>query len=145
GRRGVSGYLEYLPAVLREGEDGFLAQYLVGFEHVLTGTGDVTEPGLEERLEGIPAAGLAGIERYFVPGPSLGDGERAPAEFLPWLAGWVALAPRPGADWRWRRELIARSVPLYGLRGTKEGLEQLVGVYTRMGVTVEELGDRFQL
>jgi phage tail-like protein len=144
-----STYLDYLPAVFRDGaapgEPGFLGRYLLGFEHVLTGTGDPDEPGIEERLEGIPAAGLAGIERYFEAGPDRADGERAPADFLPWLAGWVALALRSDLDELRRRELIARAVPLYRLRGTKNGLEQLVGVYTRMGVTVAELGDRFQL
>jgi phage tail-like protein len=148
-KQSESTYLGYLPTVFREGaapgEPGFLGRYLLGFEHVLTGTGEPADPGIEERLDGIASAGLAGIERYFEPGPNLADGERAPAEFLPWLAGWVALALRSDLDELRRRELIARAVPLYRLRGTRSGLEQLVGVYTRMGVTVEELGDRFQL
>ncbi|HEY1368274.1 MAG TPA: phage tail protein [Gaiellaceae bacterium] len=153
-----SGYLEYLPAIFAEDGDGdgpgFLARYLLGFERVLTGLGDVDDPGLEEKLEGIPSElgrpGLAGSERYFEPGPELDDGLRAPADFLDWLGTWVALAFRGDlGDAKQReglqRELIAKAVWLYSLRGTKDGLEQLLHIYTRMGVTVDELEARWQL
>jgi phage tail-like protein len=155
-----SGYLDYLPAIFAEDGDGdgptFLARFLLGFERVLTGLGDVDDPGLEEKLEGIQSElgrpGLAGSERYFEPGPGadVEDGFRAPAEFLDWLGTWVALAFRGDlGDAKQReslqRELIANAVWLYSLRGTKEGLEQLLGIYTRMGVTVEELEARWQL
>ena len=51
-----STYLDYLPAVFREsaapGEPGFLGRYLLGFEHVLTGTGDPDEPGIRSGSRG---------------------------------------------------------------------------------------------
>src|SRR3990172_7602999 len=89
-----SRYLDYLPAVFQQdaevGQPNFLGRFLLAFEQVLTGLGEIEEPGLEERLDGIvdPVSGalrLAGVHRYFQPGPDLPDHERAPAEFLEWL------------------------------------------------------------
>src|SRR6266699_3056913 len=91
----ASGYLSYLPAIYqqdaREGAPNFLGRFLLAFEQVLTGLGDIAEPGIEERLDGIvaPASGavlMAGAERYFEPGAGLPDLQRAPLEFLDWLA-----------------------------------------------------------
>lgn len=126
-----SRYLDYLPAIFR----GELAgPFLLAFERLLTGVGDAQRPGLEEILEGIvhPVDGkvLGGIERYFDPGPGGSDAERAPAEFLDWLAGWVALTLRE--DWieEERRRILARIVPSYQKRGTKEGLQEVLAAYT---------------
>ena len=148
GGQAASSYLDHLPAMFREGGDagpGFLGRYLLAFEQVLTGVGDPARPGLEEKLDGIAAAGLAGVERHFEPGPGLPEGQRAPTEFLEWLAGWVAIAFRADVDELRRRELIARAVPLYRLRGTKQGLAALLGIYTRMGVSIDERTTRFQV
>jgi phage tail-like protein len=150
----LSSYLLHLPAVYREdvdeGQPEFLGRFLLAFEHVLTGLGDPDAPGIEEHLEGIvdPVSGirrLAGLERYLVPGPELPDPHRAPAEFLPWLAGWVALSLRADFDELRQRDFIARAVSLYRLRGTRRGLELFAGIYTRLGVTIDELDTPFQL
>lgn len=149
-----SSYLEYLPAIYQQdaevGRPNFLGRFLLAFEKVLTGLGDIDEPGLEEILDGIvdPVSGasrLAGIQRYFDPGPDLPDHQRAPAEFLEWLAGWVALTLRADLDELRQRDFIARAVSLYPLRGTKQGLEEFVSIYTRLGVTVDELNTPFQI
>jgi len=150
----VSRYLDYLPAVYQEdaapASPDFLGRLLLAFEQILTGLGDPGEPGLEEILEGIvePAGAgmrLAGVYRYFDPGPSLPDGERAPAEFLEWLSGWVALSLRADLDELRQRDFIARAASLYRLRGTRRGLEEFVRIYTRLGATVMELDAPFQL
>jgi phage tail-like protein len=118
----ASSWLEHLPAVFREeegGEPGFLGRFLLAFEHVLTGVGDPDDPGLDERLDRVP--------EYFSP-------ELAPSDFLDWLAGWVGLTLRADLDAGegagGRREqargLIADAVPLYRLRGTRRGLEELI-------------------
>jgi phage tail-like protein len=101
-------------------------------------------------LEGIvdPTSGalrLAGVHRYFDPGPSLPDHARAPPEFLEWLARWVALTLRADLDELRQRDFIARAASLYRLRGTKQGLEEIVRIYTRLGVTVNELSTPFQV
>jgi phage tail-like protein len=154
-----SSYLEYLPAIFQQDADdggpNDTGAFLLAFEHVLTGLRDVEDPGLEEVLDGTTAADtqqrLAGIERYFDPGVRvdpdtlaervLPESERVPDApgdaFLNWLAGWVALVPRGDVGREIKRRLIANAVGLYRLRGTKEGLERLLEIYTG-GVTIEE-------
>lgn len=122
----ASAWLDHLPAVFREGAPPgpppFLGRFLLAFEHVLTGLGDPADPGLDELLDGVAG--------YF-------DPERTPAAFVDWLAGWVALTLRgdlevgAGAEARARaRTLVARAVPLYRLRGTRRGLEELIRLFT---------------
>lgn len=150
----ASRYLAYLPAIYQQdaqlNEPNFLGRFLLGFEQILTGLGEIHEPGLEEMLDGIvdPVSGtlrLAGLQRYFDPSPTAPDSARAPVEFLEWLSGWVALSLRGDLDELTQRELIARAVSLYRLRGTKRGLEEIIAIYTRLGVTIDELGTAFQL
>lgn len=145
----LSSYRAYLPAVFQErADDGSrndIGRFLLAFEHVLTGVRDLDDPGLEELLDGAaePETGrrLAGVHRYFDPGVRrtgvLTEGERAPDEFLDWLAGWVALVPRGDVGAATKRNLVANAVPLYRMRGTKEGLEDLLRIYA-LGVTIEE-------
>jgi phage tail-like protein len=144
----TSSYLDLLPAFLQEGDDGrFLGRFLLAFEHVLSGLGDVDDPGLEELLDGATDldAGrvLAGIERFFDPGVRgagtvLDAGQRAPLEFLEWLARWVGVSLRSHMGEAQRREMIARAVQLYRKRGTREGLEQLIGIQAALRATVTD-------
>lgn len=116
--------LAYLPGFYRE--DALLGQYLLAFELILLGRTedlDFDPPGLEETI--------AGVARYFDPADT-------PGEFLPWLAGWVALTFRADLDEVRRRDFISKAVWLYRLRGTKKGLEESVRIYTRLGVTIDE-------
>jgi hypothetical protein len=57
----------------------------------------------------------------------------------------VALTLRADLDELRQREFIARAVALYRLRGTKQGLEEFVRIYTRLGATVDELNTPFQI
>jgi P2-related tail formation protein len=158
----ASGYLEYLPAVYqqdaRPGAPNFMGRFLLGFEQILTGLGDASAPALEEILDGIvePEGGKwrrGAFQRYFSPWPYLPEQDRtgpaedfqAPREFLPWLAGWVALSLRADMDEQRQRDFIARAVPLYRHRGTRQALETFVGIHTRLGVTVNELDTPFQI
>ena len=153
--RQVSSYLNYLPAYFQQEagtrQPGFLGALLLAFEQVLTGLGDVNRPGLEEIQDGIrdpedqEAWRLGGVHRYFDPGPRQSDRERAPEEFLDWLAGWVALSMRADLDELRRREFIARAVSLYRQRGTKSGLEELIRIYTRTSPTIDELNTPFRI
>lgn len=133
-----SRYLDDLPAIFRTeaggGRPDFLGRLLLAFEHVLTGVGDPQQPGLEEILDGIldedGDLALAGAHRYFTPGPGAPEVERAPAEFLEWLSGWVALTLRE--DWleEERRRILAEIVPSYRRRGTPDGLKQVLAAFT---------------
>jgi phage tail-like protein len=143
----VSGLLGSLPAVFQEDREGsapnFLGRFLLGFEHLLLGVGDVTDSGIEETI--------ARLYRYFEPGATsepgamLPQGERAPREFLSWLAGWVALTLREDWDELRQRDLIAKAASLYRLRGTKRGVEEFLRIYTRLGVSIDELNTAFQI
>ncbi len=148
-----------------------VGRILMAFESILLGLqksghsewADLQQqPGFEEILGGAVQQGtsellLDGVQRYFDPGPGypmdwltdplkVPDHNRAPSEFLDWLAGWVALDLRD--DWTddHKRKFIASAVQLYRLRGTKAGVTQFIQSY--MGgppVQIFEQGAQFQL
>lgn len=64
----------------------------------------------------------------------------APADFVDWLGTWVAAVPDDSWTSHRRRELVARAVALYRIRGTRHGLESYLGVLTGGEVEVEESG-----
>jgi phage tail-like protein len=119
----VSRYLDYLPAIFRQ--DPFLGRFLLAFETVLTGR-PPDRPGLETTI--------GRIADYL-------DPATADADFLPWLAGWVGLSLR--ADWSeaTKRGFVRQIVPLYRLRGTPAGLQQILELYTGEQGRVEVVDD----
>ena len=60
------------------------------------------------------------------------------AEFLPWLASWVAVSQRDDWDEMFKRWLISKIVPLYRKRGTKAGIKELLELYTGEEVEIYE-------
>ncbi|MGD9101731.1 MAG: phage tail protein [Anaerolineae bacterium] len=142
----VSSYLEYLPAIFQQDQDEqgvtFIGRFLLAFEQILSGLDDDSQSGLEETIDR--------IHTYFVPGPAKAgeipdDAERAPAEFLSWLAGWVALSLREDWTEEEKRRFISRIVPLYRQRGTKAGLEEMLKTYTGMGVEIYEFNQALEV
>jgi phage tail-like protein len=117
-----SSYLGYLPAIYSQ--DPFLGQFLLAFETILSGT-----------------AGQAGLETTIGQIASYFDPASTGSEFLPWLAGWVALSLRADWDEPTQRRFIAQIVPLYRLRGTMDGLAQLLGLYTGEPVKIYDAFD----
>lgn len=115
----VSGYLAHLPRVY--GEDPFLGRFLLAFEALLSGLPG--RPGLQQAVDGIA---------------DLLDPDLTGPEFLPWLAGWVGLTLR--ADWEvdTRRRFIREIVPLYRSRGTKDGLRDMLTLYTGQAVEIDD-------
>ncbi|MEZ4660544.1 MAG: phage tail protein [Caldilineaceae bacterium] len=122
-----SMYLHYLPAIFRQ--DAFAGRFLLAMEAILSGLD--AERAAEFGLE--PVVGLeakiAQVHRLF-------DPQTTDAEFLPWLASWVAIALRADWDEATQRAFIQKIVPLYKLRGTKAGLEAMLTIYTREPVTI---------
>jgi phage tail-like protein len=118
----ASSYLDYLPAIFRQ--EPFIGRFLLAFETVLSGAGGAA--GLETEI-----GGMAG---YFDPATTRAD-------FLPWLAGWVTLTLRADWDEQTRRSFIAQIVPLYRLRGTKEGLLRMLELYTTEPVEIFDTFD----
>jgi len=152
----MSRLLQYLPAIFQEAPASStspppIGRFLMAFESILLGLPKnraaewadlVEQPGFEEIIGGASEGGtaellLVGVQRFFEPGadalPASGkvpDYDRAPSEFLGWLAGWVALTLRD--DWTddHKRRFIANATQLYRLRGTKAGVTQFVQTYT---------------
>ncbi len=120
----VSTYQQYLPAILQE--DVFVGQFLLAFEKILSVLNETPSqekiitaktknpPGLEEILDN--------IDLYFNP-------QQTPEEFLPWLAGWVALSLRDDWQVEVKRAFIQQIIGLYRLRGTKAGLIKILSIY----------------
>lgn len=117
-----SSYLDYLPALFRQ--EPFVGQFLLAFETVLTGAGG--QPGLETTI--------GRIADYFDPGVT-------EADFLPWLAEWVTLSLRADWDEQTQRSFIQQIVPLYQLRGTRDGLLQMLTLYTTEPVQIYDAFD----
>lgn len=101
--------IEHLPAIFHPSEK--LKTLLAIFESVFFGSG---EHALEGEIEGIA---------------QLFDAFATPDEFLPWLARWVALGHLQEVPEQNQRTLIARSIELFAIRGTKTYLEEILAFY----------------
>lgn len=115
--------LNTLPAIYRAADtSGQLGRLLGVFEDVLFGSPAHGRDGIEQQIAAIPSVfaplGVAGDEQQ--------DGARAPSEFLPWLAGWVAFSPYAFFTAEQLRPIVAGITPLYGKRGTRDYVEQLL-------------------
>ncbi|HEX7309155.1 phage tail protein I [Lentzea sp.] len=68
------------------------------------------------------------------------DPRLAPADFVDWLAGWVALDLDESWPTAQRRELVASAVHLHRLRGTRQGIADHVRLLTGGRVDVVDSG-----
>jgi phage tail-like protein len=127
--------IDLLPAIYQdpgiEGRSNYLPRFLNAFERILFGTlksgkaiaeKDATQ-GLHDKV--------AQLERLL-------DPWLAPEEFLPWLAGWMALSLRSSLRPERKRELIANMIPLYRIRGTRKYLEELLRLCVDVPTAIEE-------
>ncbi|MFN8494557.1 MAG: phage tail protein [Caldilineaceae bacterium] len=108
-----SAYLQYLPALYEQ--DELMGRYLMLFESF--------GAPLEQRLHH--------IHHYFEP-------HYTPGQWLSWLAKWFNSA----LDETWpeakRRTLLLKLLHLYRRRGTKQGLKELLEIYTDAEVEIKE-------
>ena len=139
----VSSYLRYLPPVLwRDDPPPASAGIGLGavlriFEKIATGIpdgiplvhADPRRPDRPDRTHEHPAFTdrIADLHRLFDPWTT-------PADFLPWLASWVALdfptlQGEPLWDEYQRRKVTAEIARIYRLRGRKAGLNQYLDLY----------------
>lgn len=96
-------------------DDGPLRRFLFLFQHVMTTVTDRID-----RIDQITDPLLC-----------------APA-LLPWLASWVGFELDESLPVHQQRELVRRAIRLYRTRGTRVGLEEMVGVLTSAPVRVRE-------
>jgi phage tail-like protein len=110
-------YLRYLPAIYRDASPcGDVLLRLVSlFETFFSGT----EASIED------------LSVFFDPGV-------IPAEFLSWLAGWLALELDDEWDEAKKREAIARAFRMYSRRGTARGLRESLQFYAGVDAIIEE-------
>jgi len=102
-------YLRYLPAEYQEdpASKEFLERFLSIFQTL--------QDGLEEEIEKVPAKL---------------DVKKTPSEFLSWLSTWLgAIYDETWGEERWRT-FLSRAVELYKKKGTKNGLEEILEIYT---------------
>ncbi len=157
-----SSYLAHLPAIYREGERpgqaNFVGRFLKNFEKLLTGIDDGVVTVEAEPDGSVAVRTVVSIDEivgrlhdFFDPlfTPPVFDRPADEAAFVAWLSSWVALVQNQTWDLRSQRRLLARIVPLYRQRGTKDGLEEYLRIYLRefagTVVTVEEQLDGIQV
>ena len=126
--------LSHLPAIYHASDD--LREVLSIFEGFLLG------PERKERKEGghkpRQSSGKGrGLAEQIATISTLFDPEETPAEFVPWLAQWVALTHFSGLPPARQRRLLSTIVPLYGKRGTREYLEKILDFYKPEDAVIE--------
>jgi phage tail-like protein len=111
------GYVEHLPAIYRRQArcDDFLLRLLSLFESFYA--------ELEDKIEQLPA---------------LFDPAAIPAEFLSWLASWLAFELDETWDEALKRQLISQAFAMYAQRGTVEGLRKALRIFAGVDAVIEE-------
>ncbi len=164
-------YIHFLPEVFHgEGEeDPFIVRYLSIFEKILSGIDDGELEGKKGILETLDIISdivhprfsflFDETEKRFLP-PVTTDEETLlkkyfrPTDvdagvflddFFRWLAGWMALVLRDDWEIEKKREVIARILPLYRMRGTKRGLEEYLKIYVGRPVTIIDEVEPFRI
>ena len=102
-------YLQYLPAVFQDDDESrlFLDRFLSIFQ--------TTFDDIDSRLDN--------LWQVF-------DPLMTPDAAFPWLAAWLALPIDPTMELPQQRKLLKNAFPTYRIRGTVQGLEQLIQDYT---------------
>jgi phage tail-like protein len=110
-------YLSDLPAIYREDSPcaDFLSRFLSLLETFFGGT--------EKEIES--------LARLF-------DPEVVPAQFLSWLAGWLAVELDEEWDDAKKRRAIANAFEMYNRRGTARGLRETLRFVLGIDATIEE-------
>ena len=111
------GYISYLPAIYREEPQSrqFLKRFLSLFESLFADT--------EWKIGSLP-------ETY--------DPHASPAEFLAWLAGWLALDLQDEWPEEKQRAAIATAFELYASRGTPDGLRRALKFFAGVDARIDE-------
>lgn len=145
-----SAYMDYLPAIYRQGEvDGkanLLGRFLKIFEKLLSGIDDdarseIQKPdGTKQRRE------VVGIEQvvdkihdYFDPlfTPLIFEEDQDISDFIFYLSSWVSLIQNQTWDEKSQCRLLHKIVPLYKKRGTEIGLSQYLKIYLKEFIGAE--------
>jgi phage tail-like protein len=105
--------LKYLPTIYQE--DELMGRFLMLFDSFWT--------PIERQIDHLPS--------YF-------DPQMTPPDFLPWLASWLSLVLDESWPEEKRRQLLRAAADLYRRRGTRQGLEDYLAIYTSKKPTIVE-------
>jgi phage tail-like protein len=112
-----TSYLDYLPAIYRVNQRSVedLRQILAPYEVMLD--------GIDKKLDTLPGRM---------------DPASASDDWTDYLLGWLGFPPLTGLDPGIRRKLLASGAELLDARGTRLGLEKLLGVVTKGRYTLTD-------
>jgi phage tail-like protein len=124
------GFRDYLPEIFRSDEVNgvsFLSRYLRGFE--------ILFEELEQEIEGAPDRSHGGIPDLFdpatTPPPEFRYRRQPDADFLHFLASWIALPLRSEKPIDAQRAFFHAALPLYRGHGTLPGMEALLRAWLK--------------
>ncbi|WP_164779741.1 phage tail protein [Paenibacillus kobensis] len=103
-------YLRYMPAVYQE---------------------DPASRDLLERFLSLIETFMTELDGKIAASPRWLDVDAASGDYLRWLATWIGIAVDPGWPEHKLRSLIKGMPDIHRMRGTKEGLERIVQLYTQ--------------
>ncbi|MCG9968444.1 phage tail protein [Pelotomaculum terephthalicicum JT] len=104
-----TSYLRYLPAIYQEDHQSrdFLERFLALFEAFFA--------DMEENI--------SNVARYF-------DVDAVSGPYLKWLATWLAISVDDSWTGEQLKQLIKKAPVLFEKRGTKQGMEEIIEIYT---------------
>jgi|GEM_PF-2100711 len=165
-------YMQFLPSVFHEREKDdtrpFIERYLKIFERIISGIEDGElkgKKGIAQTLDIIPdifhprfSFLFDETEKKSLPPLKTNekiifknyfrddvDVDEFLNEFLRWLASWMALVLKEDWDLEKKREVIARIIPIYRMRGTKRGLEEYLKIYVGKHITIIDEVEPFKI
>lgn len=132
-------YMDFLPSIFRGADKEtavFVERFLKIFKKVLTGINDGVKVD-DKELTGISET-IDTIHKFFYPDTKY-------PEFIDWLSSWVGLVLKEDWSIQKKRDVIARIIPIYRMRGTKRGLEEYLNIYVGKGVNINDNFGLFQV
>lgn len=126
-------YSGFVPSIFKEEKDeaSFMERYLKIFEHILAGKED----------EGITKSDNNRSEVF----QNLFHPVLMKEDFLIFLGKWIGLTLKENWNIKTKREILAKIIPLYRIRGTKRGLEEYIKICTGDSVEIIEEVKPFQI
>jgi phage tail-like protein len=134
--------LTHLPAIYQDHDPDkpfpFL-QFLEAFERLLLGREDSSASAAQRGgKQNAKHVAVESIGRKISQLYTLFDPSETPEKFLSWLGSWAALSIHANLSVTKQRKLLANIIRLYGIRGTRTYMEELLALCVDAGTSVSE-------